>query len=137
MVTLSNDDVINIYFWKLDLKSSINLNELLESKYLDKTNDNIDIELKNKRAFGIHCNTPWTFNLANHDYKSYPFNKLIEKESNNDQNTSNENAKLMENFNLFGKLYENIFVDIDQECDASVQDKSKLDFIENISETQR
>jgi len=117
MIILSNNNVINIYFWKLNLKSSINFNELLESKYLDKTNDSIDIEFKDKRAFGVHCNTPWTFNLAEHD-----FNKLVEKEKdNNNQNTSNENVKLIEKFKSIGMIYENLSVDIDRKLDASTQ----------------
>ena len=97
----------------------------MEAKYLDKTNDNINVEFKDKRVFGIHCNTSWTFNWAEHD-----FNKLIEKENNdNNQNTPNENVKLIEKFNLFDTIYENLFVDIGQKFNAPIQDKSKLEFI--------
>ena len=136
MITLSNNNnVINIYFWKLDLKSSINFDKLLESKYHDTENDNIKIKFKNKKAFGIYCNNPWVFNFAKHDYKSYTFNKL-EKKNNNNQNTSNELIESIEKFNLFGMIYENLFLDIDQKLDTPIQHKSKLEFIENISESQ-
>jgi len=93
MITLSQNDVINIHFWKLELKGSINFDKLLESKYLDKGNDRIEIKFKDKKAFGIHCNRPWTFNFAKSDYE---FNKLMEKRSNDNQNISNENVKSIE-----------------------------------------
>ncbi len=129
MITLSNNDVINIYFWKLDVKSSINFDKLLESKHHDKENDNIKIKFKNKKAFGIYCNKPWAFNFAKYDYK------LI-KNDNDNQNTSNELIESIEKFNLFGMIYENLFLNIDQKLDTPIQHKSKLEFIENISETK-
>ncbi len=136
MITLSNDN-INIYFWKLNLKSSIKINELLESKSLDKINDNFDIKFKDKRAFGIHDKKPWNLNLTKHDWKTYMFNNLskvneniVEYENNGNQNTSNENAKIVEKIEKIKLFDENIFIDIDQKLDVLIQDKLKLELIE-------
>ncbi len=60
----------------------------------------------------------------------------MEKKNNNNQNTSNELIESIEKFNLFGMIYENLFLDIDQKLDTPIQHKSKLEFIENISESQ-
>src|SRR5687767_12455594 len=137
MITLSNND-INIYFWKLNLKSSIKFNELLESKYLkylDKTNDNVDIKFNNKRAFGVCCKKPWILNLTKYDWKIYMINNLsevneiiVENKNNDDQDISNKVIENIEKINLFD---ENIFMDMDQKLDAATQEKLKLEFIKN------
>ena len=108
---------IKRFFQNLVYNTKLNVGEFKHIK--DKDDNNIHIIYnKNNKLRELHI---YTFNLTNHDYKSYPFNKLVEKESNNDQNTSNENVKLIEKFKLFGMIYENLSVDIDRKLDASTQ----------------
>src|SRR6266498_1075299 len=115
MITLSNNNIINIYFWKSNFKSSIDFNKILESK--DKSifdNQFLYMEFKDKKAFGIYCERPWIINLTKYDWRTYIFNDINHKNI-----VENNKNQLFE---------ENIFMDIEQKLHTKVQ--NKIEFIE-------
>ncbi|CAG8555308.1 14947_t:CDS:2 [Funneliformis caledonium] len=95
IITLSNNNVINIYFWKSNLKGSITLMELLNLDVI------IHTEFKDQRLFVVSLEKLHFFNLTKHDWRNSIF-----KDHMNDFNN------------------DNLFMDIDQKY-SSIQDKMK------------
>ncbi|CAG8758141.1 7688_t:CDS:2, partial [Funneliformis caledonium] len=84
MITLSNNKIINIYFWKSNLKGSISFNKLVEFEDLDKS---VHIEFKDQRVFVVSPEKLHIFNLTKHDWRNSIFkDHMINSNDNNDEN---------------------------------------------------
>src|SRR5436190_15453457 len=100
MITLSNDDNINVYFSKSNLEMpriyDTSLKSLLETNEAnDNSSINIQFKFHNKKAFGVFNGKPWMIDM---DQKIFmPKNDSDDAEESNDhaeENNNNLNEKI-------------------------------------------